>query len=147
FQHRHNLLDTEALAFHHTAPFILKKSAENSLTSWHCLLGAAQSWAGRHRRRCHGVMIEREQSVLPGGPNEVWSIDLVIGVDATVMRVAAALGKSAWILVSGVAAGGRWKCSWSTSEWYPDAVTLFRQEVDESDWAGSSSKLSMHYLR
>ncbi|MDN7936399.1 hypothetical protein QZM52_34530, partial [Burkholderia metallica] len=41
FQHRHNLLDTEALAFHHTAPFILKKSAENSLTSWHCLLGAA----------------------------------------------------------------------------------------------------------
>ncbi|MDN7935657.1 hypothetical protein QZM52_30720, partial [Burkholderia metallica] len=42
FQHRHNLLDTEALAFHRTAPFILKKSAENSLTSWHCLLGAAQ---------------------------------------------------------------------------------------------------------
>ncbi|MBU9693226.1 hypothetical protein KTF23_25680, partial [Burkholderia multivorans] len=41
FQHRHNLLDTEALAFHRTAPFILKKSAENSLTSWHCLLGAA----------------------------------------------------------------------------------------------------------
>nr|WP_230954514.1 hypothetical protein [Burkholderia cepacia] len=39
FQHRHNLLDTEALVFHRTAPFILKKSAENSLTSWHCLLG------------------------------------------------------------------------------------------------------------
>nr|WP_269114304.1 hypothetical protein [Burkholderia pseudomultivorans] len=41
FQHRHNLLDTEALAFHRTGSFILEKSAENSLTSWHCLLGAA----------------------------------------------------------------------------------------------------------
>ncbi|MUV21469.1 hypothetical protein GNZ25_08710 [Burkholderia thailandensis] len=50
FQHRHNLLDTEARAFHSTAPFILKKSAENSLTSWHCLLGAAHNVLAKNVR-------------------------------------------------------------------------------------------------
>ncbi len=34
--------------------------------------------AVRRLRRRHGVMIEREQLVLPSGPNEVWSIDFVM---------------------------------------------------------------------
>jgi putative transposase len=38
----------------------------------------AQRVAVRRHRRRHGVMIEREQLVLPSGPNDVWSIDFVM---------------------------------------------------------------------
>ncbi|MBR8067835.1 transposase [Burkholderia ambifaria] len=36
--------------------------------------------AVRRRRRRHGVMIEREQLVLPSGLKEVWSIEFVMDV-------------------------------------------------------------------
>ncbi|KFG98242.1 hypothetical protein GQ56_0104070 [Burkholderia paludis] len=78
-------------------------------------------------------------------------LDLVIGVDTAVTHLAAALGKPTWIMLSSVATDWRWKCSGSTSEWYPDTVTLFRQEVDELDWTGVvrrvADALSMKALR
>ncbi len=35
--------------------------------------------AVRRRRRRHGVMVEREPLTVPAAPNEVWSIDFVMG--------------------------------------------------------------------
>jgi Flp pilus assembly protein TadD len=69
-------------------------------------------------------------------------LDLVIGVDTAVMHLAAALGKPAWILISNVAADWRWAVGGSASIWYPGAVTLFRQEVDETDWSGVVSRVA-----
>ncbi|WDD94135.1 tetratricopeptide repeat protein [Burkholderia sp. FERM BP-3421] len=69
-------------------------------------------------------------------------LDLVIGVDTAAMHLAAALGKPTWILISNVAADWRWAAQGSTSIWYPGAVTLFRQEVDETDWSGVVSRAS-----
>ncbi|KGW80537.1 hypothetical protein Y048_6005 [Burkholderia pseudomallei MSHR456] len=40
------VLIRSTLAFHRTAPFLLETFAENPLTSWHCLLGAAQTACG-----------------------------------------------------------------------------------------------------
>ncbi|VVE51429.1 transposase [Pandoraea horticolens] len=41
----------------------------------------------RHRRKRHGVMIEREQLALPNAPNEVWSIDFVMDTLANGRRL------------------------------------------------------------
>ena len=32
----------------------------------------------RKRRRCKGVMVDRQARQVPAGPNEIWSIDFVM---------------------------------------------------------------------
>jgi tetratricopeptide (TPR) repeat protein len=60
-------------------------------------------------------------------------LDLVVGVDTSVVHLAAALGKPAWVMVAPVA-DWRWGMSGETSPWYP-TIRIFRQKTDR-DWEG-----------
>jgi tetratricopeptide (TPR) repeat protein len=61
------------------------------------------------------------------------NLDLVIGVDTSVMHLAGALGVPAWIMVTKIA-DWRWGMRGETTPWYP-SVCLFRQQ-ENHDWAG-----------
>jgi hypothetical protein len=67
------------------------------------------------------------------------NLDLVIGVDTSVVHLAGALGKPAWVLVPQVP-DWRWLLAREDSPWYP-TLRLFRQETD-GDWQGVFSKIS-----
>ena len=67
------------------------------------------------------------------------NLDLVIGVDTSVMHLAAALGVPAWIIVTKVA-DWRWGMTSETTPWYP-SVRLFRQR-ENGDWAGVMAEVA-----
>jgi tetratricopeptide (TPR) repeat protein len=54
------------------------------------------------------------------------NLDLVIGVDTSVIHIAAALGKPAWVMVPQTP-DWRWGAAGDTTPWYP-TVRIFRQE-------------------
>ncbi|WP_374669209.1 tetratricopeptide repeat protein, partial [Ramlibacter sp.] len=62
------------------------------------------------------------------------SLDLVIGVDTSVLHLAAALGKPAWILLPAWGTDWRWLVDRDDSPWYPGVVRLFRQR-EPGTWA------------
>lgn len=62
------------------------------------------------------------------------SLDLVIGVDTSVLHLAAALGKPAWILLPAWGTDWRWLVDREDSPWYPGVVRLFRQR-EPGQWA------------
>jgi Flp pilus assembly protein TadD len=70
-------------------------------------------------------------------------LDLVIGVDTAVVHLSAALGKPTWILLSNVATDWRWSGADNSSAWYPNAVTLFRQETEETDWSRVVTRVAL----
>jgi ADP-heptose:LPS heptosyltransferase len=59
--------------------------------------------------------------------------DLTLAVDTSVVHLAGALGREAWIMLP-LAADWRWGVSAETSAWYPQA-RLFRQ-MSLGDWPG-----------
>ncbi|HEX5126165.1 MAG TPA: tetratricopeptide repeat protein [Rhodocyclaceae bacterium] len=66
------------------------------------------------------------------------NLDLVIGVDTSVIHLAAAMGKPCWLLLSHVA-DWRWLTNRDDSLWYP-SMRLFRQ-THSGDWREALRKI------
>ena len=66
-------------------------------------------------------------------------LDLVIGVDTSVIHLAAALGVPTWVMVAPVA-DWRWGMAGDTSPWYPN-VRIFRQ-TENRGWDGVMAKVA-----
>lgn len=59
----------------------------------------------------------------------VANLDLLIGVDTSMVHVAGALGKPVWVLLSDYKTDWRWLNERSDSPWYPGVMRLFRQDA------------------
>lgn len=59
----------------------------------------------------------------------VANLDLIIGVDTSMVHVAGALGKPVWVLLSDYKTDWRWLNERSDSPWYPGVMRLFRQDA------------------
>jgi ADP-heptose:LPS heptosyltransferase len=70
----------------------------------------------------------------------VTNLDLVIGVDTSVVHLAGALGVPVWVLLSQHKPDWRWLDGRSDSPWYPGVMRLFRQPA-AGDWAGVMSEV------
>jgi Tfp pilus assembly protein PilF len=64
----------------------------------------------------------------------VANLDLVIGVDTSVVHLAGALGKPVWVLLSDYKTDWRWMNGRVDSPWYPGVMRLFRQDASRQ-WA------------
>jgi len=62
------------------------------------------------------------------------NLDLVIGVDTSIIHLAGALGKPVWVLLPHYKADWRWLQGRDDSPWYPCVMRLFRQ-ARIGDWA------------
>lgn len=58
----------------------------------------------------------------------VANLDLLIGVDTSMVHLAGALGKPVWVLLSDYKTDWRWMNERSDSPWYPGVMRLFRQD-------------------
>ncbi len=65
----------------------------------------------------------------------VAGLDLVIGVDTSIVHLAGALGVPVWVLLGDYKTDWRWLEGREDSPWYPGVMRLFRQRV-AGDWAG-----------
>jgi hypothetical protein len=63
------------------------------------------------------------------------NLDLVIGVDTSVVHLAGALGVPVWVLLPWHKPDWRWLDGRSDSPWYPGVMRLFRQR-EAGDWPG-----------
>lgn len=59
-------------------------------------------------------------------------LDLVISVDTAGAHIAAAMGKTCWILLASTGTDWRWLRGRDDSPWYPNSVRLFRQDAGSS---------------
>lgn len=59
----------------------------------------------------------------------VSNLDLVIGVDTSMVHLAGALGKPVWVLLSDYKTDWRWMNERADSPWYPGVMRLFRQDA------------------
>lgn len=59
----------------------------------------------------------------------IMNLDLVIGVDTSVIHLAGALGVPCWVLLPAYKVDWRWLSDRSDSPWYPEVMRLFRQHV------------------
>lgn len=64
----------------------------------------------------------------------VANLDLVIGVDTSMVHLAGALGKPVWVLLSDYKTDWRWMNERGDSPWYPGVMRLFRQDRS-GQWA------------
>ena len=62
------------------------------------------------------------------------NLDLVIGVDTSVLHLAGALGKPCWMLLPRHMTDWRWLSGRTDSPWYPQAMRLFAQP-SPGDWS------------
>jgi tetratricopeptide (TPR) repeat protein len=63
----------------------------------------------------------------------VANLDLVIGVDTSMVHVAGALGKPVWVMLSDYKTDWRWLNDRTDSPWYPGVMRLFRQDAS-GEW-------------
>ncbi|MBF0294747.1 MAG: tetratricopeptide repeat protein, partial [Magnetococcales bacterium] len=63
----------------------------------------------------------------------VAQLDLVIGVDTSVMHLCGALGKPGWVVLPAEGSDWRWLTGRDDSPWYPGVLRLFRQ-TRPGDW-------------
>ena len=66
------------------------------------------------------------------------ALDLLIGVDTSLLHLAGALGTPVWLLLSDVP-DWRWGLEGETTPWYP-SVRLFRQ-ARRGDWTGVIARM------
>ncbi|TAK86634.1 MAG: tetratricopeptide repeat protein [Aquabacterium sp.] len=59
----------------------------------------------------------------------VRNLDLVIGVDTSMVHLAGALGQAVWVLLSDYKTDWRWMDDRADSPWYPGVMRLFRQDA------------------
>lgn len=71
----------------------------------------------------------------------VANLDLVIGVDTSMVHLAAALGKPVWVLLSDYKTDWRWMNTREDSPWYPAVMRLFRQDQG-GQWAPVISRVA-----
>lgn len=64
----------------------------------------------------------------------VANLDLLIGVDTSMVHVAGAMGKPVWVLLSDYKTDWRWMNERADSPWYPGVMRLFRQDA-AGEWA------------
>lgn len=57
------------------------------------------------------------------------NLDLLIGVDTSMVHLAGALGKPVWVLLSDYKTDWRWMNDRMDSPWYPGVMRLFRQDA------------------
>lgn len=57
------------------------------------------------------------------------NLDLLIGVDTSMVHLAGALGKPVWVLLSDYKTDWRWMNERTDSPWYPGVMRLFRQDT------------------
>lgn len=57
------------------------------------------------------------------------NLDLLIGVDTSMVHLAGALGKPVWVLLSDYKTDWRWMNDRTDSPWYPGVMRLFRQDA------------------
>ena len=62
------------------------------------------------------------------------NLDLLIGVDTSMVHLAGALGKPVWVLLSDYKTDWRWMNERTDSPWYPEVMRLFRQDAS-GQWA------------
>jgi Flp pilus assembly protein TadD len=68
-------------------------------------------------------------------------LDLVIGVDTSVVHLAGALGVPVWVLISHHKPDWRWLDGHCDSPWYPGVLRLFRQSRP-GDWQGTIQEVA-----
>ncbi|MBF0182415.1 MAG: tetratricopeptide repeat protein, partial [Magnetococcales bacterium] len=66
----------------------------------------------------------------------ITQLDLVIGVDTTVIHVCGALGKACLVLLPAIGPDWRWLSGRGESPWYPGGMRLIRQERP-GEWSGA----------
>jgi len=98
-----------------------------------------QSGAGSEEALCppHGQPLEALAEPLGDFAQTaavVANLDLLIGVDTSMVHLAGALGKPVWVLLSDYKADWRWMNERTDSPWYPDVMRLFRQDAS-GQWA------------
>ena len=71
----------------------------------------------------------------------VANLDLVIGVDTSIVHLAGALGVPTWVLLSQHLPDWRWLDGRQDSPWYPGVMRLFRQP-QAGDWAGCIAEVA-----
>jgi len=76
----------------------------------------------------------------------VAKLDLVIGVDTSVVHLAGALGKPVWVMLPRHKADWRWLQDREDSPWYPGVMRLFRQS-QIGDWAPVVEQVAQALLR
>ncbi|HEX5355489.1 MAG TPA: tetratricopeptide repeat protein [Aquabacterium sp.] len=59
----------------------------------------------------------------------ITNLDLLIGVDTSMVHLAGALGKPVWVLLSDYKTDWRWMNDRTDSPWYPGVMRLFRQDA------------------
>ncbi|VXD08397.1 Glycosyltransferase (fragment) [Enterobacterales bacterium 8AC] len=72
-------------------------------------------------------------------------LDLVIGVDTSVIHLAGAMGKPCWVMLAATARDWRWQAQREETSWYSN-TRLFSQEYNEKDWSGVIARLQRALL-
>lgn len=72
-------------------------------------------------------------------------LDLVIGVDTSVIHLAGAMGKPCWVMLAATARDWRWQAHREETSWYSN-TRLFSQEYSEKDWSGVIARLQRALL-
>lgn len=98
-----------------------------------------QSGAGSEEALCPSASQPFEPLAAPLGDFAetaavVANLDLVIGVDTSMVHLAGALGKPVWVLLSDYKTDWRWMNGCTGSPWYPGVMRLFRQDCS-GQWA------------
>ncbi|MBF0296840.1 MAG: tetratricopeptide repeat protein [Magnetococcales bacterium] len=73
-------------------------------------------------------------------------LDLVIGVDTTVIHACGALGKACLVLLPAIGSDWRWLSERQESPWYPGVMRLVRQERP-GEWSGAVAEAARELAR
>jgi tetratricopeptide (TPR) repeat protein len=128
--HAHHANDrNRSIALTQLAPLLTTPGASFVSTQRDLREGDADELA-RHRNVTH---VGSELNDMAETAALLGAVDLTIAVDTSVVHLAGALGRDAWVMLP-FAADWRWRVSGETSAWYPQ-LRLFRQTT-LGDWNG-----------
>lgn len=97
-------------------------------------VGSAETEADVCRERQPIVRLGRQIRDFGDTAAIIAQLDLVICVDTAVAHLAGALGSACWVMLPYSGVDWRWHRSGTNSPWYPEGMSLFRQ--DGRGWPG-----------